>query len=705
MMNRVALALGLATALSSPAAADTIKFIGGDFFGPSWENAAGETVSPQSGDDLVNEIPVDPSSGETVAPEFDGAPEGVSFNRVEIGSDASAGGGTPAALVVFGGELRADQVGAGNGQEREGEILVFGGQVTAREMSVGGGGSGRLAIGEFGPAAVVVTEQLTLGAANGAGAIEIASEGSLTVGGTFNSGGLILGLTQSFITENTVTQNGGAANLYRLFVAGDEQVVGSFGDGSYTINDGVARVEFGQVGYAGRGDFVQNGGEVTFGSLFMGNVGSRRGNIASAWGFGTYVLNDGLLITADSANANFNGTVIGGFGQATFTQNGGRHDVVGASPQGPPALIIGLGEAPRTLPTPGGGPVPGPNDRFGRYEMNGGLLVTAGDVILGAGAVNSLNSAGGLGFFDQTGGAVDVGGDLVIGARPPEFRDPAWVRRNAGGEGVYTKSGGDLLVRGDMVLGERGNPGQLTSRGAFGQIGGTTVVNGDIRIENNADFAIGAGTTVTAKNARIGGGAQLADLILGQPGSELILLGDLGIPRGGDLEIRNNGRVGGVGLITGSVQVANLGTIKPGLSPGRLTIDGDLTLEGGSILDLEFAGSGLGEYDQIFVTGDLFATGPISMRLTFLDSFLPSTLDFFTIFDVGGSMNFNGFDPIIEMFGAPAGMVANLGDIANGGTIGFSSVAPQPSPVPLPAGVWLLMAGLGALVGLRRKSA
>ncbi len=685
-MNRPVLALGLTTFLTSPAFADTLTFLGGDFFDASWENSAGAVVAPQNGDDLINANPVDPDFG-GIVPFFAGEVPGATFNSVEIGSDASLGTGTPAALWVVNGNLVADRAGAGTADATEGEIFVDGGRLTARELDLGAEGFGRLVIGEFAPGLVEVTEKLTLGASNGTGSIEIGPEGDLFVYSTtdasgFPQGGLIVGATDSFIAPSNVVQNGGGSFLWRMVIAGDPDGFGS-GEGLYTINAGTAVITDGEIGYDGEGAFIQNGGDVTFGSLLMGNVGSQIGSFGTARGKGTYDLNAGTLEIT-------NGARIGGFGQATFTQTGGVNEVALNPSGGSGALIIGANEAPRN------GPVPGPNDRFGRYDMDGGALVTGGDVILGAGAINPRLAAGGLGFFDQSAGTVDIGGDLIIGQRPPEIVIPS-VFRNAGGEGVYTKTGGDLLVRGDMVLGEFGEPGMFTARGAFGQTGGATTVLGNIVAENNVDFAIGAGTTVNASAASFGGGTQAADLILAGPGSTLGL--------DGRLFVGQNGRVGGIGLIRGSVQVANLGILGPGLSPGTLSIDGDLTLEAGSILDLEFAGTGFGQFDRLVVSGNLFATGPISMRVSLLDGFLPTATDIFDILDVGGLIDFGGFDPLVEIVGGPAGLSSFFDVTAGDGTIGFRDTGTPLDPVPLPAGIWLLLAGLGGLALAGRRQA
>ena len=63
------------------------------------------------------------------------------------------------------------------------------------------------------------------------------------------------------------------------------------------------------------------------------------------------------------------------------------------------------------------------------------------------------------------------------------------------------------------------------------------------------------------------------------------------------------------------------GTLGPGNSPGALTIDGDLALADEAILSLELGGTDPGQFDQLFVSGEVDLLGLI--QISFIDDFLP----------------------------------------------------------------------------------
>jgi hypothetical protein len=84
--------------------------------------------------------------------------------------------------------------------------------------------------------------------------------------------------------------------------------------------------------------------------------------------------------------------------------------------------------------------------------------------------------------------------------------------------------------------------------------------------------------------------------------------------------------------------VINSGFLKPGDSPGILTIDGDLTQDESGVLDIELAGTAIDpvtgdtQYDRLVVTGQSVLGGELHVSL--IDSFLiqpPNPTDTFDI--------------------------------------------------------------------------
>ena len=80
--------------------------------------------------------------------------------------------------------------------------------------------------------------------------------------------------------------------------------------------------------------------------------------------------------------------------------------------------------------------------------------------------------------------------------------------------------------------------------------------------------------------------------------------------------------------------VANSGTIAPGLSAGILTITGDVTLASTSTLQIELGGTTPGtQYDQLHVTGQVALGGTLNVSV--INNFNLATGNLFDISDWG----------------------------------------------------------------------
>jgi hypothetical protein len=177
-----------------------------------------------------------------------------------------------------------------------------------------------------------------------------------------------------------------------------------------------------------------------------------------------------------------------------------------------------------------------------------------------------------------------------------------------------------------------------------------------------------------------------------------------------DMMIKS-GVLSGIGQIAGDLTVTAPGTLRPGLSPGQMTIEGDLNLSG--LLDLEVVlneETGLLEYDSLAIGGDLnvFGSGRVS-------------------FDLGEGLDetiFTGESPELALsdifFGTneesdPLDITALLAtslriDLASGEAFNlllvedeFGTISTEVEAVPVPAAVWLFGSGLLGLVGLARR--
>ena len=147
--------------------------------------------------------------------------------------------------------------------------------------------------------------------------------------------------------------------------------------------------------------------------------------------------------------------------------------------------------------------------------------------------------------------------------------------------------------------------------------------SGTINVLGGGDLTINfSGTTPTFTNES-GGVINIDD----PAGSQLILNGDAA-----DTFINAAGAEinGSVGIVNNGVTFTNLGTLNPGLSPGVMTIEGDLGQGDSAVLNIELAGTAAGsEHDQLVVTGEIEWNGTINVTL--LDGFEPAVGDSFAI--------------------------------------------------------------------------
>ena len=112
----------------------------------------------------------------------------------------------------------------------------------------------------------------------------------------------------------------------------------------------------------------------------------------------------------------------------------------------------------------------------------------------------------------------------------------------------------------------------------------------------------------------------------------------------------NGGELKGNGTIASSVITSGTQTIAPGLSPGALTLEGDLTLSAGSTLDLEIGGLTQGTlYDYLDVNGTLTLAG--LLNLSFLNDF----------------QNSLGMGSLFTLASSDAAVLGSFSNVANGG--------------------------------------
>lgn len=285
----------------------------------------------------------------------------------------------------------------------------------------------------------------------------------------------------------------------------------------------------------------------------------------------------------------------------------------------------------------------------GTLDNSGGVIeVLAGSSITSVGNALTNNSAGTLlgGTYHVLAGTgaalLDIGGtdvlinsaNVVLSGAGAEFKQISSIQNN---------------------------------RGSFAVLGGrafTTVG----QLTNSAMVSVGQGSSLT-----LGGGSDYVQtagvtIVNGQLVAALVDL------RSGDLL--------GSGTIVGNVK--NSGQVKPGNSPGILTITGDFLQTASGVLDMEIGGllPGL-EYDVLSILGTATLGGALNIH--FVNGYLPGLGETFSLLSFGSLIG--GFDQISS---DPGFTVTSFID---GGTMKFAVTA----AVPEPAEWMLLLVGMAML--------
>lgn len=559
-----------------------------------------------------------------------------------------------------------------------------------------------------------------LGQAAGQHGVLIMNGGALTNTTTFflgNSGrgtfvisnGTFRGNNMSF-GDNSGAGSGGDWNIY----GGSASVGGNLTIGTAGQSTGAVLVAGGSLGVSGATTVGFSG----VGTFIVSN-GSYNGNSMTVGGpAGRFEIHDGTttLTGQMSANATATGTIVsaGGTLQAASATigsganglwliNGGSNVITGSmsladSGSGSRGTIVMNGGSLTV-----GGTTYMPNSGRATFIISNGTF-TANNVSM------SDNGNGG-GHWSIFGGTGSVAGTLRIGNQV-----------NATST-VTIANSGLLELKSSMTLGlVNASPGfgALTNRD-----GGTLRFTG----MNNPGITVNAGSTAVIQNATLefkdASAASLSGNItkITQYGDNTLSLNHasnspvasytfqtnngqnfafLNLANGGAFlstatTVDSGGRITGSGLVSGSVEVKDGGTLSPGNNFGILTIGNGLSMESNSVLDLEIGPS---QFDQIVVLGDVSLSNTL-LQLTPTASIAAGNT--YVIIDNDGNgdptlgeflgLTNNAFiDASANGFDAFFTIQYNAGD---GNNVVLFATVPEPSAVAM-----LVLAGL---LGIRRR--
>ncbi len=327
------------------------------------------------------------------------------------------------------------------------------------------------------------------------------------------------------------------------------------------------------------------------------------------------------------------------------------------------------------------------NNVAGAIDLFGGTVNLAGTQNLGIDGLTGTNLGQSVMFGN---GTVNLANDLSIGVNSfVAVLNGNLTFNNTSQSAVTISALGSQLgldagnTTGSLILGDNVNLSNVN-------LGGSVILEGQHTlndVHSAQGLPVAAGAVVDALTPTyMGSGTTEVD---GSLTSAVTVAG------GGSLQ--------GDGTITGNVTV-NDGTIKPGDSPGVLTVNGNMSLSAASTTEIQIGGTNAStpEFDIFQINGSVVLSGLLDTLLIDLtggsDPFAPSIGQSFDFLNYTGDLTgtFGSYNQYINSSEHWA-LDYSHATATNGGYIALDVVAGGVAEAPEPAAWLLALGGLGPL--------
>lgn len=576
----------------------------------------------------------------------DGAGGGQGGQLGGVSGGATGGGGAGGFANITG------QTGGGGGGGGASGIVDSGASTITNNgtISGGNGGNGAVLSGVYGSGGGA-GNGITLTSSNGSQITNNASAtisggngggGSASTGAGGNGGHGIFLQGNNNIISNAGTITGGSGGYMSLASGNAIQLVGDNNRLELLAGSNIS----GNVVASGTDNVLNLGGN-TNASFDAADLGSQYQGFSELekTGSGTWSLTAGAssfsgttLVSAGTLQASGAGAF---FSASAFTVSSGATLDLNNSNQTIGSLV-GAGTV-----TLGSGTLTAGGDNSST-TFSGGITGTGGLTKNGTGTLTLIGLNGYTGLTTINAGALQIGNGSLSGSIAGNILNNGALSFNhdsstdytyafdISGSGVLNKVDNNLLTftgsntytglttlsAGTLQIGNGGTSGSLTG----------DVLNNAALVFNRADDSIyagdisgsgtltklGAGKLVLGGISSIGGDTRV-------DGGSLVVGGNAGSSASltSDVDVASGALLGGHGRIIGNVDLASGASLAPGNSIGTLTVDGDVTFNSGSTLEIEANPDGTS--DRLISTGNVSLGGSSLNILAGAGSWAPST--------------------------------------------------------------------------------